>query len=391
MNFSIPAKTKNILLGLMGIGLITTIAAFLSDTDRAWANLLLNSFWFTAIALASLFFVAVHYVAEGGWHTAFKRVPEAMAQYLPFGAAALLMMVLAGYFHLHHVWHWLDADFQASDALYQNSGKKVWLNNTFWLIRTLLYLGGWIFFLNKLIGFSRKEDLEPGLKWHKTSYKWSAGFMVFFAVTSSTSAWDWLMSIDVHWFSTLYGWYVFAGFFVSALTIMLMLTIWLRNKGFLPLVNQNHIHDLAKLVFAFSVFWTYLWFSQYMLIWYSNIPEEINYFLERFYTPYQPLVIAMLIMNFAFPLIVLMHRDAKRMPNFVFAAGFVIVLGHLLDMFQMIMPGATGRYVAFGWMELGMAAGFFGFFMFVTLNRLAKAPMLAKNHPFLNESKQHHI
>ena len=391
MNFTIPGKAKNAFLALIGVGIISLVVNFLVDPDRAWSNLLINAFWYTTIALAGTFFIAVHYVGEGGWHTAFKRVPEAMSQYFPIGALFLLVVTLAGYLHLNHTWHWLDPEFQANDVIYNSSWKSTWLNNEFWLARILVYLAGWFFFINKLRGFSLKEDIEGGMSWHKKSYQWSAAFLVFFAVTSSTSAWDFLMSIDPHWFSTLYGWYVFAGFWVSALTFMLLITVYLKKNGYLPNVNQSHIHDLAKMMFAFSIFWTYLWFSQYMLIWYSNIPEEINYFLERFHTPYKPLMLLMLVCNFVFPLIVLMHRDAKRNYNLVMVSGAVILLGHLMDLFQMVMPGSLGRFVQFGLMDIGVSLGFLGLFLFFTFRALASAPLTAQNHPFLGESKHHAI
>jgi hypothetical protein len=214
---------------------------------------------------------------------------------------------------------------------------------------------------------------------------------VFFAVTSSTSSWDWLMSLDFHWFSTLFGWYIFAGFFVSALTTMLLLVLWLKKNGYMPHLNQSHIHDLAKMMFAFSIFWTYLWFSQYMLIWYSNIPEEINYFLERFSTGYQPWMVLMLAINFAFPLIVLMHRDAKRNYNLAFVAGIVVLLGHFIDMYQIIMPGAMAKYVPVSILSVLAMIGFMAIFLLATFRALGKAALVPKHHPFLNESKQHHI
>lgn len=391
MNFSIPGKARNLFFGLMAVGVISLVVNFITDPNRAWGNLLINAFWFTTIALAGAFFLAVHYVGEGGWHTSFKRVPEAMAQYFPIGALILLFVSMAGYLHMNHLWHWLDPEFQANDVIYNNSWKSTWLQNEFWLARIVIYLGGWFFFINKLRQFSLKEDIEGGLIWHKRSFKWSAGFLVFFAVTSSTSSWDFLMSIDPHWYSTLYGWYTFAGYFVSALTFIMLITVYLKRNGYLPSVTENHIHDLAKMVFAFSIFWTYLWFSQYMLIWYSNIPEEINYFLERFQTPYKPLMILMLICNFVFPLLVLMHRNSKRKYKFVIISGTVILLGHLMDLFQMVMPGSQGGFVQFGLMDIGVSLGFLGLFLFFTFRALAAAPLEAKNHPFLGESKHHVI
>lgn len=391
MKYTFPSKLKIATFVMMGIGLAALIYGFASETERAWSSLLLNGFFFTAIALAGTFFVAVTYVTEGGWQAGIKRIPEAVSQYLPIGALVLAGVIVAGLFGGNHLWHWMDPHFAETDAIFNNSGKSAYLSKPFFIARLVVFLGGWIVFTLLFRKYSKREDLEGGLKWHKKSYKMGAAFLVFFAVSSSMASWDWLMSIDVHWFSTLFGWYIFAGFFVSSLTIMLLLVVNLKRRGYLPLVNENHVHDLAKLTFAFSIFWTYLWFSQYMLIWYSNIPEEINYFLERFNTDYRYVVYAMLFINFAFPLLVLMHRNAKRNYVLVNFAAIVIIIGHYLDMFQIIMPGTVKSEWCIGFLEIGSFLGFFGLFLFVVHSSLAKANLVPQNHPFLNESKQHHI
>lgn len=378
-------------IALMGIGLASIVYGFVMTPDRVWANLLLNGFFFLAIALAATFFIAVNYVGEAGWHSGLKRIPEAMSTYLPFGGIVILALVVTGMLGVHDIWHWMDHHFQETDSVYLNSGKKVYLTNTFFLVRTIVYLAGWIFLAIQFRKISLKEDSLKGMSMHKKGIVFGAAFLVFFAVTSSMSAWDWLMSIDVHWYSTLFGWYIFAGLFVSGLVMMLLILLHLKNQGLMQWVNENHIHDLAKLMFAFSIFWTYLWFSQYMLIWYSNIPEEINYFLERFNTDYRLIVISMLIINFLFPLLILMHRNAKRSPMLLSIVGAILLVGHYLDLFQVIMPGAVKDKWNIGFTEVGMVLGFLGLFLFVTLSALSKRKLLAENHPFLNESRQHHI
>jgi len=218
----------------------------------------------------------------------------------------------------------------------------------------------------------------------------SAGFLVFFAITSSMSAWDWIMSIDTHWFSTLFGWYVFSTIFVSALTALMMVVLYLKGKGYLPEVNKNHIHDIAKFMFAFSIFWTYLWFSQYMLIWYSNIPEEVTYYMMRF-DQYKVLFFTMVALNFIFPITILMSRDAKRNRGFVFTAGIIILFGHWLDIFIMIMPGSVGGSGSVTLINIGTLLGFVGLFILVVFNTIKKAPLMIKNHPMFVESKHFHI
>lgn len=391
MNYTFAGKTKMLTIALMGIGLASIVYGFVVTPERVWANLLLNGFFFMAIALAGTFFIAVNYVGEAGWHSGFKRIPEAMSTYLPIGSFVMLVLVITGILGVHDIWHWMDRHFQETDEIYLNSGKKVYLSNTFYIIRTIVYLTGWILLARQFRVISLKEDNMPGLQMHKKGLVWGATFLVFFAVTSSMSAWDWLMSINVHWFSTLFGWYIFAGLFVSGIIMMLLILLHVKSQGLMQWVNENHIHDLAKFMFAFSIFWTYLWFSQYMLIWYSNIPEEINYFLERFNTDYKYIVIPMLAINFAFPLLILMHRDAKRTPWLLTIVGAILLVGHYLDLFQIIMPGTLKDKWNIGFTEIGMVLGFLGLFLFVVLSALAKHQLVPVNHPFLNESKQHHI
>jgi hypothetical protein len=388
MNYTFSNKTRNICFILMGVGLISLVGGFITDSHRAWPNLLLNAFFFTAIALGALFFMAVQYAAEAGWSAAIKRPMEAVASYLPLGSLILGGVVILSAFHLNHIYHWADPEVAHHDEII--AGKTAFLNKWFFSIRTIVYLGGWLLFFRAFQKRSEAEAISYDTKNWKKTQSLAAWFLVFFAVTSSTSAWDWIMSIDTHWFSTLFGWYTFAGFFVSALTMITLLVLHLKNRGLLPEVNENHIHDLGKFMFAFSIFWTYLWFSQFMLIWYSNIPEEVTYFMDRF-ANYKFLFIFNLFLNFFFPFIVLMKRGAKRNYNLLFFVGIVILFGHWSDNFVMIMPGTVKEHWHFGWVELGTLAGFLGLFIFVVLNRLASRSVENKQHVFYPESVHHHI
>jgi hypothetical protein len=213
--------------------------------------------------------------------------------------------------------------------------------------------------------------------------------MVLFAVTSSTSAWDWLMSIDVHWFSTLYGWYMFAGMWVSAIITIIMLVVWLKKLGYMEFVTESTVHDLGKWMFAISFLWTYLYFSQFMLIWYSDIPEEVIYYKAR-WDHYKPLMWTVLLVNFAFPMILLMSRDSKRNFWFLTIVGTIIFVGHWLDVIMMVMPGTVGHHWnGLSWMEFGTFLGFLGLFINVLLRNLASRPLMVKNHPYLDEAVHH--
>ena len=205
-------------------------------------------------------------------------------------------------------------------------GKSSYLNPTFWTIRSLLYLGVWVWVSLMLRKFSLKEDIDGSTKWFMKSKFWAAIFLPIWGVTSSMMAWDWVMSLDPHWYSTLFGWYNFVSLWVACISTILLIAIFLKRKGYLPQLNENHLHDLGKYAFAFSIFWTYLWFSQFMLYWYGNIPEETKWFLERARTNYSGLFYANLFLNFIFPFLMFMRRDAKRDMNVLTIVASVLVL-----------------------------------------------------------------
>ena len=319
----------------------------------------------------------------------------AIGSFLPYVAVVIFLIILTAGFHLfgNHTYHWMaegimDPASSNFDAII--AGKEAYLNFGFFFIRALVYFAGWFWALKKLISLSLQEDINGGLSYYNTSKKVSAIFLVFFAVTSSMMAWDWIMSIDTHWFSTLFGWYVFASMFVTALVVIFMTVIHLKKQGQLELVNENHIHDLGKFIFAFSIFWTYLWFSQFMLIWYANIPEEVTYYIARF-DEYKVPFITALVLNFAVPVLMLMSRDAKRFSGTVIVIGSIVLIGHYLDFFVMIMPGTVGGHWSLGFVEIGTFLGLAGLFIRVVTKKLASMELTPKNHPMLKESKDFHI
>jgi hypothetical protein len=252
----------------------------------------------------------------------------------------------------------------------------------------LVYIAVYVIFWNGFRKRSLEEDKVGGTDLHFKNYKRGALFLVYFAVFVCTSSWDWLMSIDAHWFSTLFGWYVFAGMWCSAMIVLVCLTLYLKKLGYLPKVNENHIHDLAKWTFATSFLWSYLWFSQFMLIWYANIPEEVTYYKTRI-DHYKLMYFLMFFINFAFPMLLLMSRDAKRHAGVLTAVGLIIFGGHWTDVYIMVMGGSMGTHAFIGFLEIGMAVLFLGFFIRIILWNLTKAPLTPVNHPFLDESIHH--
>ncbi|MCT8339685.1 quinol:cytochrome C oxidoreductase [Flavobacteriaceae bacterium TK19130] len=360
--------------------------------NRPWSALYIACFFFFMIALGVLAFYAIQYAAQAGWSPVLFRVMEGITAYLPIGSIIIFILLLLSAFHVNHIFHWMDPELVNPESDHYDAliaGKSGYLNVPFFLIRAAIYLIGWNLYRHFSRRNSLRQDDAEDNRWFKKNFKLSAGFLVFFIVTESMMSWDWIMSFDPHWFSTLFGWYVFAGMMVSAITVISMVAIVLKSQGYLEFVNDSHIHDLAKFMFGFSIFWTYLWFSQFMLIWYSNIPEEVTYFITRI-EDYKLPFFGMLVMNFIFPVLLLMNSDYKRINWFVILTGIVILAGHYIDVFNMVMPATVGESWFIGLPEIGSVFFFFGLFVFVVFNALAKAPLLATRNPFVKESKHFH-
>jgi hypothetical protein len=355
--------------------------------NRPWSALYVAAFFFFMIALGVLAFYAIQRAAQAGWSPLLFRVMEGITAYLVPGGIILFVILLLSTLHMNHLFVWMDADTVAHDELLQ--GKAGYLDTTFFLIRAAIFLGGWIFYREYSRKLSLAQDEANDNSNFVKNFRWSAGFLVFYLVTESMMSWDWIMSLDPHWFSTLFGWYVFASMFVSGITVIAMVTIYLKSKGYLENVNNSHIHDLAKFMFGISILWTYLWFSQFMLIWYANIPEEVTYYVARF-QDYKLPFFGMLAMNFIFPLLVLMNSDYKRVNWFVIMTGIVVLFGHYLDVFNMVMPATVGDQWFIGLPEIGGILFFGGLFVFWVFTALTKAPLQPKRNPFIEESRHFH-
>ena len=353
--------------------------------NRPWAAIYVAAFFFFMISLGSLAFYAIQRAAQAGWSPLLFRVMEGITGYLLPGGLIILAILLFSSLHFNHMFIWMDPDVVEHDEIIKN--KSGYLNIPFFLARGVFYLAGWSLYRYFSRRFSIAQDKANDNSNHIKNFKISAGFLAFFIVTESMMSWDWIMSIDPHWFSTLFGWYVFASMVVSAITVIALLTIFLKSMGYLEKVNHNHMHDLAKFMFGFSVFWSYLWFSQFMLIWYANIPEEVTYFITRL-EDYQLPFLGMLVMNFILPFLILMNSDFKRLNWMIVTAGIIILIGHYMDVFNMIMPSAVGDQWFFGIPELGSVMFFAGLFLYIVFSSLTKAPLEASGDPFNKESEK---
>ncbi|WP_396151916.1 quinol:cytochrome C oxidoreductase [Flavobacterium sp.] len=360
--------------------------------NKPWSALYVACIFFMLIAVGALAFYAIQWVAQAGWSPMLFRVMEGITAYvLPGSIIFFILLALAG-FHFNHMFTWMsDGVSDPNSPNYDHiiAGKSGFLNVPFFLIRASIYLIGWNLFRYVSRKNSIKLDETKDMSFFRKNYNAAAMFLVFFIISESMMSWDWIMSVDPHWYSTLFGWYVFASFFVSGITMITLTTIYLKNKGLLPEVNKSHLHDLAKFMFGISVFWTYLWFSQFMLMWYSNIPEEVTYFVTRIENYNLPFF-GMVVMNFVFPLLILMNADFKRLQWVVVMAGIVILAGHYVDFFNMIMPATVGDQWFIGVSEISSVLFFAGLFIFVVFTALTKAPLASEGNPYIEESKHFH-
>lgn len=392
-------KWTNILLGVGGLAFVLGVVFLGMSKDelaqtRFWSVLLQNSTFFLLVVNASMFFICVTTLAMGGWQMAFRRVPEAISSVVPvFSILALLVFVGIIFGHKHSIYHWLDKDHVAHDPILK--GKAAFLNPTFFMAWTIITLVLWSFVGAKMRKLSSQADenmdQEASKKFIWNNTVWAAVFIVFFALTvASTIPWLWLMSIDAHWYSTMYSWYTFASTFVAGMSLVAIFVVYLKNQDYLEYVSEEHLHDLGKFMFAFSVFWTYLWYSQFMLIWYANIPEETIYFKPRMQGAYRGIFFLNLIINFVLPFLLLMRRGSKRNYTTMTFVAVLIILGHWVDFYQMVMPGTMHEHYSLGWFEFGILIFYAGLIMYFVGRGLSKKPLLAVHHPFVKESLIHH-
>jgi len=403
-NFVVPKRYNTIAFALMAIGILAIIGLYVTsgskddpkEQARFWASLLQNSVFFLLVVNASMFFICATTLAWGGWQMAFRRVPEAISAVVPvIGVICGAILLAIAFGDNHTIYHWTDTHHVAEDPILNH--KKGFLNKGFFAAATVLTIVLWSVLGWKMRQLSRSLDAKPLATveerkkyiWNNTV--WAAVYIVVFSLTVMSSIpWLWLMSIDAHWYSTMYSWYTFASSFVSGMALIALFVVFLKNNGYLEYTNNEHLHDIGKFMFAFSVFWTYLWFSQFMLIWYANIPEETIYFQPRAHGIYKGIFWLMFIINFIAPLLILMTRDAKRNYGTITFMALLIIFGHWLDFYQMVFPAVSPQKVPMILYDFGVALGFVGLIMFVTGRALSKAPLLAKNHPFVKESLIHH-
>lgn len=379
----ISPKFKIAAFSLMGIGLIAFTYAFITHPDRAWTNLLINNYYFIALAIGATFYLALQNVTQSHWSSGFNRIPYAIANFFP----VLFILMIPVMFGLHSLYHWSHADAVAQDAILQH--KAPFLNVPFFIIRYLIYFAVWIGLTQLLRKFTFKEDLVGGLKYFEKTEFYSKVYIFSLAFTFSLATFDWIMSIDAHWFSTIFAVRNFIMGFYHAVVLILLIAIILNKLGYFPHLNKYHLKDYSKYIFVLCIMWAYMWFSQYILIWYANLPEETIYYFPRTKGEFTPLFYTELIVNWLFPFLVLMTSKITSNKTILMVIMIILLLGQYVDIYMQVTVG-TLHHLNIGFTEIATFLGYIGLFSYVFVWSLSKKPLVSKNHPLIEESLNHH-
>jgi hypothetical protein len=384
--FEAPGSLKTICVAFVLIGIATFAGALATDPTRAWASFVQNHFYFMSLGLGGIFFAAIQWLTGAMWSAPVRRLSEAFSAYLPVS----LLTLAALYFGLRHIYIWADPAHVHGDLVLEQ--KAGYLSPVFFIVRNLVGLGILTFLASKLVGNSVAQDSDRGnYAWTARNRKIVPGFLILFGLLFTMASFDQMMSLDPHWYSTMFGVYCFAGLFYSTLASVTLLALYLRSKGKLDgILNDNHVHDMGKFMFAFTVFWAYIGFCQFLLIWYANLPEETLYYIHRMRGSWFYVSAFLLFGKFFVPFFLLLPREAKRNARMLTCVGIFMLVAQWVDVFWMVQPEFFKDGLHFGWVELGIPFGFLGVFGLIVIRFLSKNNIVAIGDPRLAESVFHH-
>ncbi|MGE5400643.1 MAG: quinol:cytochrome C oxidoreductase [Ignavibacteriales bacterium] len=341
----LPPRVNLLGWGLLAIGILMILFSYYVDRTRSSFNILITFMFLMSIGLGSLFLVALEYVAGAVWSTPVRRISEFLSTIL----FSLPILAIPLYFSMHELFHWSHtADVQQDPVLLS---KAPYLNINFFVIRTLVCFAIWLGFYVLIIRNSKRQDELKDQGLTTKNIRISAVFMPVFAITISLAAIDWMMSLEPHWVSTIFGVYYFSGTILAALASATIVIVLLKQKGYFPHILKDHLYSLGALLFAFTNFWAYIAFSQYLLIWYANVPEETFWFLLRWQGSWKIVSIVLIVVHFLVPYFGLLSQPAKMNPRRLLIMSVWILFAHLLDLYWLVMPTFSKKGVVLGWME----------------------------------------
>jgi hypothetical protein len=365
-------QVRNVIAFLFLLSWAGALAGFFLDRERFFQSYLTGFAAVTVIPLGCLFFLMVMYLTGSAWSVTMRRFFETIAASLPL-AAILVIPVLLG---VHSLYEWSHADYVAKDHVLQ--GKAPWLNEQAFIIRAFIYIAIWSFVALKLYRNSTRQDETHSLEQMHSSSRWSAPGLLVVFLTVTAASFDWIMSLNPHWYSTIFGIYVFAGGGLACMAVVTLICASFRRFGILrESITIEHYHDLGKWMFALTVFWTYIAFSQYMLIWYANLAEETEFYIARSHGSWKWMSLSLIFGHFMVPFFVLLRRSAKRsIPTLVFAAVWILTFCYI-DMYWLVMPNFHKDGIAFSWQDIacwGAVASSYAMLFWARLRRHSLVP-----------------
>jgi hypothetical protein len=383
--YKVPGSLTLGSLAMAAIGLIVFVVGAASNPTRAWSAFAVNHFFFLSLGLGGIFFAAVQWLTSAMWSSPIRRLSESLSAYLPIAVLSFIVLL----FGLHHLYQWTDLNHVAADPVLQ--ARAGYFGLKFFTIRNLLGLLILIFLTWKLVGNSIAQDRDGSYSWTLRNKTLAPGFLILFGVLFTMMSFDQMMSMDTHFFSTMFGVYLFAGAFYAALAMTCILALHFRGNGQLEgIVNDNHIHDIGKFMFGMTVFWAYIGFSQFMLIWYANLTEETGFFITRMHGGWLYVSAFLAFGKFMVPFFLLLPRDSKRDPKLLTFTALFMLVAHWIDLFWVVQPNFFKEGPAFGWIEIGETIGFIGLFAFMVTRFLGRFNLVAIGDPRLPEAVFHH-
>lgn len=379
-------KRNTLLLLLIGVGLIACGVGVVFSPARSWVMMLTANFYFFCLGLFGTFLLCISYVVKASCFVPYRRVLEAMAGTVP----VLGLFLLTISFGAETLYEWTDPSKIANDEVLQT--KLAYLNMPFFIVRNFAAILVMSFVSGYLVLRSKKQDqdknhalaIEEGLS------SFSAVSLVFLAISLTFLTFDWIMSVNPHWYSTIYGVLIFSGLLSYGPAFCLLAIFYLQRRNYLTQeINENHYHDLGKMLFGFSTFWAYIWYSQYLLIWYANIPEEVSYFYNRSKDGWSWIVWSTIVTNWLIPFFLLLSRRAKRNPKVLGLASGIIMMGQFIYLYVMIAPNVfayneiPGPHL--GLVELSAPLFYVGVFLLTFFKILERSSIIAINSPYLEE------
>lgn len=382
--FQAPQALKSASYTFIMIGIITFALGIFRNPERLWTSYLTAFFFFASLACGAMMFIAFNHAAKAGWSASIRRFAEAMTSYLPVMLVTALILILG----FKYLYAWAVPE----TAKELTGGKTLYLAPWFVITRLIVFGVGSVLFGKKIVGNSLKQDQSGSHELTFSNLRTSIGYIAFFAIFFSLFSVDLMMSLLPIWYSTIFGIYCFAGAIQAVMAALAIIIVWMRHSKWISgYVTVEHQHDVGKFLKGFTVFWAYIAFSQFMLIWYANIPEETEFYILRSLNGWMIVSFALLIFRFAVPFLVLLPRGSKRSDSILVSTAALVLVMHYVDIYWLVYPNFNDGTPKFGFWEIGMFLGFAGLFLTTMIQFMTKNNLVAIKDPRLHEALKHHV